>query len=117
MGERLKQLAAVAVFLGAWLAFWMFVAPSFQKVEWKKYGYYAPPTLNVVTVKVVLQPFEKTRATCDGGAGCLKGKMDKDGKWIGVPTIYAPTPEGFNDVFAMTILGHEMMHALGAFHD
>lgn len=119
MGERVKGMLAIAVFLALWLLFFIVVAPRPAQSNggWTHYTYYAPPKWKEAHVKVVFGTIEQTRVLCSGAAGCVKGTQNEKGVWVGVPVVYAPYPQSFNDHFALTILGHEVLHVLGAYHD
>lgn len=114
----LKTVGAIALFAAFLLGLSMYVAPpSMQKAEWRDYRVYVPPNRNLVTLKVQWGTEEQVRLWCDGAVGCMKAVQDEMGNYVGVPLVIVPKPANYNDKFAMIILGHEVLHVLGAYHD
>lgn len=107
--------------MGRALAFLLMFAIAFVSAvaaqQWKPYTVYVPPDRNIVAIKVRFEPITRVRVLCSGAVGCLKGTQNERGEWIDPPLIIAPVPESFNDKYALLILGHETLHALGAYHD
>lgn len=93
------------------------MAAEDKGVVWKPYTVYVKPDRSVVTIKVQFEKKETVRLLCGGAVGCFKGKADDKGRWIEPPLLIVPAPTSFNDQYALTVLGHEVLHALGAYHD
>jgi hypothetical protein len=80
----------------------------------EQFGFYTPPTRSTVTVTVKYMdedPPEMRTQACRGGAGCALERAE-DGAWV----LMVPRPVDFADERALYILGHELLHALGAQH-
>ena len=88
-----------------------------QKWEWPPYTVYSPPTRSVFLVEVRLLSSELVRKQCGGAIGCYKPYIDHVGKPLTIPLIIAPAPQDFNDKEALSVLGHEVLHTMGANHD
>jgi len=80
----------------------------------EQFGFYAPPTRRTVTLRVAFldeQPPEMRTKACRGGSGCyLKGTGGQP------DLVMVPRPQDFADERALYVLGHEVLHALGAQH-
>lgn len=69
---------------------------------------YTPPSLTRACVNVRWSSPDEIKAACGvGNAGCWK---------LVEATIYTEKPDSFDDP-KVHILGHELMHALGARHE
>jgi len=115
MGTFLARLRLWTALLGVVVA-WS-IAFAQETVNWKPYTVYVEPNKTTATLRVEFKTVEQVRSLCSGAVGCIKGTMDEKGNFIGVPLIIAPKPTSFNDQFALIILGHEVLHVLGAYHD
>lgn len=75
--------------------------------------YVQPPKLNSVTVVVLWASPEVIKARCGQGAAACStvGRFDGDTAFI-----LAPMPTSFSDDERLRLLGHELLHALGAMH-
>lgn len=95
------------------VALFAFTFNSVESAKYPDYRFYAPPTreaITCVTVKFVKN--EEEMIARYGANGVFKGNPETS---CGV--IIVPAPQNFNDGRALMILGHEVMHALGAYHD
>lgn len=92
------------------------VAPA---ETWVPYKTYQPPEKMTkrIEVVVVLLPIEEVRRVCHGAVGCYMPTHNFDKKRLAHPTIVSPQPKDFNDLPALYTLGHEVLHAMGAYHD
>ena len=80
----------------------------------EQFAFYKPPTRNRVTITVRYtdeKPAIMQTKNCKGGAGCALERVS-DGEW----ELAVPRPVDFSDEKALYILGHEVLHALGAQH-
>ena len=85
------------------------LATSAALAQGWKYRSYKEPAREKVCVQVMWRATEQEVVDMCGGAGCW---------YKGEPSlIVAPRPKDFNDSRAIYILGHELLHALGAEHD
>jgi len=80
----------------------------------EQFGFYKPPTHRTVTLRVAFldeNPPEMSTSQCRGGAGCyLKSATG------GTDVVVVPRPTDFSDERALYVLGHEVLHAMGAQH-
>jgi hypothetical protein len=76
------------------------------------YRHYRPPTKDRACIRVMWQELEKAQQVCGGGQACWKPSATGNHD-----LIVAPKPRDFNDERRLMILGHEVLHALGAEHD
>lgn len=73
-----------------------------------RYKFYQPPTTDQVCLRVIFKP----------EADIIRDQGASGRHYEGSPVlIISPTPKDFNDERALYILGHELLHALGAYHD
>lgn len=107
-------------FIFAVLVLWLWFTPAVIAAwVWPPYKTYVPPTKarSTVTMTINLAAPDIVRIKCQGASGCMIAETDKTGKMVGIPVIWAPMPSSFNDLHSLTVLGHEVLHALGANHD
>jgi len=80
----------------------------------EQFGFYTPPNRRIVTLRVAFldeKPPEMNTKACRGGAGCyLKSASG------GTDVVIVPRPTDFSDERALYVLGHEVLHAMGAQH-
>ena len=85
-------------------------------VKLKEYRTYEAPT--ATSVRVFVRWVPDTSAVCRkfGHKGIVLGcaAYDDNAKAC---ILYAKRPTDFNDHMALTVLGHEFLHCLGATHD
>ena len=76
--------------------------------------YISPPQWNVVTVRVTWLSLEEVREVCQNPrvSGCATNANGEGG----LSQIFAVKPESFSDEWRVLVLGHELLHALGATH-
>lgn len=124
MGERtakfLRTVPWVAILYGIFMvSISAWVLAEEPKSFWKPYTVYVAPLSNMQVVKVIvrLDTEEATRAACEGAYACLVTMRDEKGNQYGTPIIHAVAPKNFNDDKALSALGHEIMHLMGAMHD
>lgn len=107
MGRRAFLGALLAVFPGMAVAHPRITTPG-------QFGFYEPPTQRVITIRVAFldeNPPEMQTQGCRGGGGCyLKGADEQP------DLVMVPRPKDFEDEYALYVLGHEVLHALGAKH-
>lgn len=110
---------ALATVLCVFLLFWIAEMANAESgvFTWEPYKTYTPPTRKQVFVKVTFADELEVRRVCGGAVGCYKETKDRKGNDLVQPEIITPFVQDFNDVRGMAILGHEMLHALGANHD
>ena len=98
------------------------VPGSASALEWscqrwttkEQFGFYNPPTRRTVTFRVTFldeQPPEMRTQQCKGGAGCYLKSATGD-----MDVVIVPRPTDFSDEYALYVLGHEVLHAMGAQH-
>lgn len=90
-------------------------SPCNIKPEWK-YEHFLPTIRRKVAIQILLPtPAEVDRLCGKDAAGCaLKSAAEPPEPWI---VILRRMPRDFNDREWLCILGHEVMHTLGAQHD
>lgn len=80
-----------------------------RRTTYPNYKVYIPPTTDKLDgVKVELRTDAEVRIICWGAAGCYDPPTKR---------VIVPAPKDFNDGLGLMILGHEVLHALGAYHD
>jgi len=80
-----------------------------------------PPRWATATIQVtwladnaaVTKKCQKLGLNTLGASGCARSRPDD----IKICEIYAVKPRNFNDLYRLEVLGHEVLHCLGAKHD
>ena len=81
------------------------------------YRFYEPPVHSQACFQIVWRSEERNAASvCKGGIACAVLPKEKN-ELGGTGVIYAPPPKDYNDERRLLILGHEVLHVLGANHD
>ena len=83
------------------------------------YRFYEPPVHSQACFNIVWRSEEDNRkGACKGGIACAILPTDNEKNPLGgTGIIYTPPPKDFNDKDRLFILGHEVLHVLGANHD
>lgn len=85
-------------------------------VKLREYRSYEAPTATSVRVFVRWVPDASAACRKFGHKGIVLGCAEYDHN-VKACILYAKRPADFNDHLALTVLGHEFLHCLGATHD